>query len=284
MKPFRWNLLETSQLGSLLDGQSAEAYRGYFKDLKAVAPRLVARAQGHRLVFVGRSPENFFDYLSGVFETTPYAQDIELLNISNRFQEISEIKNQHPALYEALKVHFLSLGLSPQQIIQTKQGVCFCDLVARGGTFGQLLAFIKFWTEDEKEDFPALLHKILFLGLTFRTKTSPNTRRWQAHAEWVKTHPQARIINLSIPGRLWDYLGNWQDKVSLSNPPYFWGSEHLLHPPRYQRNLQALRQAYALVQHGRQDKLDFAGRLAQTPEVKTPFVRHMIQTLKGYSG
>ena len=52
---------------------------GYADELEDCCAKIVARSEGRELVFVGRSPENFFDYLSGVFQGTDFARQIHLL-------------------------------------------------------------------------------------------------------------------------------------------------------------------------------------------------------------
>lgn len=89
MKPFRWNLKKPEQLGSLIKGEKNSAYYGYTEDLLDCSAKIIARSSNRRVVFVGRSPENIFDYLSGVFAGTSHESSIDILNISNRFKSIS---------------------------------------------------------------------------------------------------------------------------------------------------------------------------------------------------
>jgi len=258
MKPFRWNLTKQEQLGTLLDGDRATAYTGFFDELQECAAKLVVAAKPYDFVFVGRSPESIFDFLTGAFETTPYERKLVHLNISNRFKSINQIKGEMAFNFEGLKTHFKELSLSPSDIVRHDSGVCFIDLVYSGGTYEQLFFFLEDWCNEEKEDFNAMKKKMRFLGITSRTKNSPNTWRWQQHADWVKAHPQVSVKNVSVSPHLWSYLGDRQDKVEKPNTPQKWGSDSLLLPPRGEKNLRALRLAFDVYSFGKEKQVQFS--------------------------
>ena len=65
-KPFRWNLTHRNYLGKLIEGQRARAYDDLRDDLLPCCSRIMAFADDSNLIFVGRSPESIFDYLSGL--------------------------------------------------------------------------------------------------------------------------------------------------------------------------------------------------------------------------
>ncbi len=257
MKPFRWDLKKQEQLGKLLDGQRATFFDGFFSELLECAQKIVSINQGASFVFVGRSPESIFDLLTGAYEGRPEQEHLIHLNISNRFQSIRKLQGEMPFQYEALKLHFLDLGLSPDQIVQAPRQVCFVDLVYAGGTYELLFEFLKNWCAEEKSDFSALKRKIKFLGITERTKNSPNTWRWQQHADWVKDNPEIEVKNISISRLLWGYLGDYQEKVENSNHPKKWGDNEMLLPPRGQENFRALRLAYDVYLYGKENASKF---------------------------
>lgn len=149
-----------------------------------------------------------------------------------------------------------------------------------GGTFQRLFHFIKSWTLEDKLDFNSVAIKTSFIGITQKTKNSPNTWRWQQKAAWVKEHPKVSIKNVSVPAELWDYLGNLQPKVSKTNYPEKWGSDEILLPPRESSNLQALKQAYLVYCLGLEQKQQFAEKLATTQEFKDSWLRSMASELK----
>jgi len=252
MKPFRWNLQKREQLGGLVSGEIVSSYVGYEAELAECAAKLLARSANRKLIFVGRSPENIYDYLAGVLQNTSY-----------------------------IKAHFLELEISPEQLITSSQGICFADLVSEGGTFENIFRFLEMWSREERQDFRAIQNKLGFVGVTQRTKNSPNTWRWQQNAKWVADHKAVYIKNLSISWILWDYLGNQQNKVANTNPPETWGSSDLLLPPREERNINALKQAFHIYNLGLNQNKEFAGTLATTWEFREPWLRELVAELKG---
>ena len=280
MKPFRWNLSKAEQLGKLIKGERADFSDEHLEELKRCCSRIMAFSNQSRLVFVGRSPESCFDYLSGVFSNSSLENNFIHLNISNRFRSIKDIKINAFDAYEALKEHFKVLGISPGAILNSKQGICFVDLVAEGGTFEAIYEFLLSYCTDQKQDIQALKSKVQFLGITRRTKNSPNTWRWQQQVAWVKEHQVSQIKNISITWSLWDFLGNWQTKVTKTNPPHRWSDDAILLPPREEAHLKALRRAFDLYTLGCQDKDTFAALLSKERSVKEAWFRTSISELR----
>lgn len=258
MKPFRWNLKRQEQLGTLLKGHRAAAYTGFFDELQECAAKVVTAAKPYDFVFVGRSPESIYDFLTGAFEATSFERKLIHLNISNRFESINQIKGDMAFNFEGLKTHFKELGLSPRDIVRHESGVCFIDLVYSGGTYEQLFFLLEDWCKQENEDFNAMKKKMRFLGITSRTKNSPNTWRWQQHANWVTAHAQVAVKNVSVSPYFWSYLGDHQDKVEKPNTPEKWGGASLLLPPRDETNLRALRLAFDIYLLGKEKQVQFS--------------------------
>ena len=171
------------------------------------------------------------------------------------------------------------LELAPQQILSNPRGICFCDVVHRGGTFRELFFFLIHWAAEKNLDPKALCRKLEFLGVTSRTKNSPNTWRWQQHADWVEQHGIA-VKNVSIPGDLWHYFGNEQEKVSRGNPPVTWESDAILLPPRLEGHILALRLAFDVFRRGQAEKKDFSTSLAELEEVREAWLRGLIGQLR----
>jgi len=282
MKPFRWNIQKKEQLGSLIAKRESNFDANYKLELIESSAKLIARSEGRRLIFIGRSPENYFDFLSGAQMWTTRKSDIELLNISNRYEDIREFKQTMPDAYIAIKSHFELLGISPHQLIASDKGIYFCDLVHSGATFGRLFEFLIDWTKQEKLSVASLISKIGFLGVTQRTKNSPNTWRWQQQQEWVEEFKKLKIKNVSISYWFWDYLGNRQEKVTRSNFPEKWSDESILNPFRGEKELNALTQAYHLFNLGIDSKKLLAKELAKQSEVKEQWLRSFILELKNH--
>ena len=281
--PFRWNLARRQQLGSLLRGERAESYRGFFRDLRDCCVRVASAAADADVVFVGRSPESIYDYLSGILADTSWAERIALLNFSMRNSTPGEVARGHPEGLRAIREQMAALGLSPREIATADRPRVFVDLVYSGATLGHLLGLLEHWAQDAGVDPEAVRRRIRFLGITDRTKNSPKTWRWYQRAEWAGRMPRRALRGISIPYSLWLYLGEYQKKVARWHPPMFWGAEEWTHPPRGDDALEALRLAHAIHERGRQadERERFAAALAERPEMRDAAVRRLVLELRG---
>jgi len=89
------------------------------------------------------------------------------------------------------------------------------------------------------------------VGITERTKNSPNTWRWQQQADWIELIGESRVKNVSITYGLWTYLGNHQSKTTLSHRPDKWGTTDSEKPQRSTYNREGLQIARQLFLLGR---------------------------------
>jgi hypothetical protein len=281
--PFRWNLARREQLGSLLEGQPAWTYPAFLDELRECCARVMAAAADGDLVFVGRSPESLYDYLSGVLDETSWRERLVLLNFSMRNDTSEEVARLHPQGLRAIRGQLDAAGLSPAGMAASERPQVFVDLVYAGKTFGRLLGLLEHWARETGVDVAAVHRRIRFLGVTEREKNSPNTWRWYQKAEWAGRVPRRALRSVSIAPWTWSYLGDNQKKVGRWHPPLFWGAEEWARPPRNDDALEALRLAYAIHQHGRDpaERQRFAALLAAQREIREPAVRRLVLELRG---
>lgn len=281
-KPFRWNLTHRNHLGNLIEGERARTYDGFVDDLLPCCSRIIAFADDSNLVFVGRSPESIFDYLSGLLFDSSWFERLELFHFSMRYWEENRIKADYPDAIDEMRAYLQNLGLHPEAIATKNRPVAFIDLVATGDTFGRLVTFLFNWSREIKFDWNAVRRRIRLVGITERTKTSPNTRRWQQHSDWISILGKSTVKNVSVSPRLWDYLGNYQQKVSLSYTPSRWGSPLAAAPSYSTDQLQALRLAFDLFETGRtkEKRQEFAALLSKESAMKQDWFRTLVLNLK----
>lgn len=280
--PFRWDITRRNQLGGLVSGEKAWAYKTFSDHLLHCCARVLAHAGDSDLIFVGRSPESIFDHLSGLLLDTTWFDRLELLHFSMRFREEAEIRKEHPAAIQAMRSYLHSLGLHPEGIATRRRPAAFIDLVLTGDTFGRLITFLRNWTEDIKYDWNGVRRRIRLVGITERTKSSPKTWRWQQHAPWLPLLGRGAVKNVSIPRDLWGYLGNYQDKVTRSYTPSRWGDPALSSPSYNDPQLKALRLALELFESGRgRDRREqFASLLVKEPAMKHAWFRMLVQEMR----
>jgi hypothetical protein len=249
--PFRWNLRYRESLGGLLDGPRAPAYPEFVDDLLACAARCLALSHNGDLCFVGRSPESLFDLLSGLLLDTAWADRLRLVAFSMRNLDQQTVRRRIPGALESLYTYFRLLEIDPYELIAAEHPVVFIDLVASGQTLGHLISVFHAWSTTAELDWQAVKAKLRIIGITWSQSPSPRTWRWQAHAEWVDLLNRGAIKNVAVPGRLWDYLGNCQDKVTESFSPWRWATGELSTPNYSGAHLAALRLAADLFDSGR---------------------------------
>lgn len=284
--PFRWDVRRREQLGRLLQAPPPKRpywylpmrFRDLLPEVRTCSARVLARAGDARLVFVGRSPENLFDYLTGALADTPWADRCDLLSVS-----MQGVLDWVPApALRALRQQHVAFGLHPAAIASAPRPVAFVDLVSSGGTFGELSAFLSHWARDEGVDVHAVRRRLRWIGITSRGKNSPNTWRWFQRVAWAGDYPRSALRGVSVEWWFWSWLGNHQDKTMPSNTYDRWGTEDLAHPEHAPERLEALRVAYKLHEHARRrdERERFAAELIQRPEMREPWLRSLVVALR----
>jgi hypothetical protein len=283
--PFRWDLTRREQLGRLLEANpgAGDSYYHqplwpeFLKELRGTAVRVVAMAGNARLVFVGRSPESLYDYLTGALADTEWRDRCALLSIS-----LGDHRPETPTALALFRAHLRALGLHPAQVAAAPRPVAFVDLIWQGRTFGALSSLLAEWAREEGVDVRAVRRRMRFVGITTRTRNSPKTWRWFQQLEWVRDYPRSALRGVSVPYWMWTYLGDSQHKTMLSNRPDRWGTEEMRSPSRDPGTLVALRNAYEIHELGRrpEERARFAAELIARPEMREPWLRSLVVALR----
>ncbi len=279
-RPFRWNVARREQLGRLVEGQPARTYREFRTDVRSIAAKVVSRAPGEVLVFVGRSVESVFDYLSGLLGDGP--PELRLLQYSAPWVSAVDLHRQHPVQFAALRAHFAAHRLDPASIVADGAIVRFVDIVSRGWTFQQIFGLLKLGCELDGVDWNAVRRRIRFMGLTAEGKTSPKTWRWHQHQAWLKELPRSSVVNVSVPYRYWYTVANSEEKSTPSYDIWRWGREDIGSPLHGEAYLMGLRLAVRMYDRGRSEaeRVAFARELAALPEMKAPENRALVSRLR----
>jgi len=286
--PFRWDLRRREQLGGLIEGEEDFDYPGFLDHLRDCTARVVATAGDSDLVFVGRSPESLFDYLSGLALQTSWFERLTLLQLSMRgwIGRTGKLLAQYPGAAMGLSAYLGELGLDPATLKARPRPVALIDMVSTGATFGAFTAFLQTWCGEVREDWGAVHRKLRYVGITEREKTRPKTWRWQQNNDWVASVPEAVIKNVSAPTEFWSHLANFAAKTTHSYGSRRWDMSEPAAPPRNPDQLRALRLAVRLFDAGcaRDERRRFAGLLARQREMREPWLRALALELKGRGG
>ncbi len=280
---FRWNIARREQLGRLVDGEPADECAHVLEHVRRCSARVIAMAGNARLVFVGRSPEPLYDYLTGTFTGTSWAERIALLNISLRSAD-SGWEELSPASRTALCEHLRTLALDPAAIAGSAQPVALIDLICEGLTFGRLLDLLASWAHVEGIDMRAIRRRLRIVGITSWHPGHPTTCRWK-ELEWARPFRPSGLRGVCIPFWFWSYLGDSERKVSRSNPPERWTDPEMARPPRDDRHLEGLRRALALYEAGRSraERDALAAELSEQPSIRNVWCRVVAAELRSAS-
>jgi hypothetical protein len=284
--PFRWDPSRRAQLGTLLRGEPAEQYPEFLDDLRECRARVVTRAGDGRLVFVGRSPESIHDYLAGVLEDTSWHERRTLLNLSVYQWSAGEIASSEHAGLASLRAQLRRMGLDPAAVAAAPRPVVLVDLVSSGGTLGVVQELLVRWAGESGVDPAAVRRRLRFVGIIARHGNRPRHWIWSRDVAWTAAYRPGALRSVAVPWRLWDYLGNRQAKAARWNPPFVWGREEMREPPRERENLQALRLAVRVYEHGRgvAERERFAAALAAEPEMRDRWLRRLVAELRSRGG
>jgi len=147
---------------------------------------------------------------------------------------------------------------------------------------GSLVGLLLEWTKESGVDTQAVRHRMRVVGITAREKNSPNVWRWQQRNEWAASLPRSVLRGVSVPSRLWDYLGNWQKKVARTNPRSRWADDEMQLPPRQVEHAEALRLALQLheLARTREEREIFSSSLAAETAMRHAWFRRLVSEVR----
>jgi hypothetical protein len=274
--PFRWDVSRRELLGSIPEVNAAESYPEFLSDLRRCAARVVYVAGDADLLFVGRSPESLFDYLSGIVHETRWPATVRMLNVS--------IGEEWPSrATRALRGYLRAVGLEPTALLHRDRPVALVDLVWTGGTLAKLVGVMREWCRESRVDGQGVARKLAVVGIPEKG-WSGNWRENHVALRWL---PMSAKRCVSIPKRLWCYLGEDQIKVVDSHPPDRWGDPCVARPPAQcdPARRAALRLALEVHRRARTrtEREAFVAELSRG-FIRARHVRSLIAHLRGLSG
>ncbi|GAA1071181.1 MAG: hypothetical protein JK586_14250 [Nocardiopsis sp. BM-2018] len=279
--PFRWDISGGDRTGSLTDGIDYEP--GYVDALAECAAKVLARSADGDLYFVGRSPDSVYDLLSGVLADTGHRERLHRLPLSLYGFDGEEVTPDERA---QLRTNLTASGISPRSLAARERPVVFADLVLHGSTFGNLHRELRDWIDDERVSWNLIRRRLRYLGITVREKTSPNTWRWQQHAEWTSDLQPSAVRNVSIDRFLWGHLGNSQPKTEHSFRRSRWSDPSVTRPRHDEKARRGLAEALSIHAHGRTRRVrSLVHRtLTAEPAFRDPWLRTLAHGLRASGG
>ncbi|GIG70631.1 hypothetical protein [Phytomonospora endophytica] len=273
--PFRWDLTLPDRLETLPSDDGGPP--PWADAITACAAKVLARAGDGDLCFVGRSADSVHDLLAGALRETSWSGRLRRLPVSlGRYRHSEE--------HERRRLREIMAARLPAPADMARgRDLCFVDIVAEGGTFGDLHTALDQWITDERANVPVIRRKLRFLGLTVERHTSPNTWRWWQHAAWARKLPASAIVNVSIDGHLFHHLGGGQPKTNPSHQVTGWWDETVTTPPRDENSWKGLGLAVRYTEHGAlaPTRAALARGIEAEPAVREAWARGLARELRG---
>ena len=287
---FRWDITRPEQLGRLVEIEApvtpaccvdpTPAFDVFVETVRRCCARVIAAAGDSQLVFIGRSPESLFDYLSGAFAGTSWASRIAILNVSFRNCDGNWSVLDQTAR-GAIADQFRPVGVDPLGIVSSRRPIALIDLICNGDTFESLTRLLATWAAADGIDERAIWRRLRIVGITSYYAPYPVPSSWK-QLDWAaRLRPRARH-GISVPGWFWRYIGDNQVKVSRSNPSWCWADPAMTRPPREPERGVALRAASALYQRARTraERDALIAAMAALPAVRHSWCRGLLAELR----
>jgi len=276
--PFRWDMSSAEVARRVGRGLRA-AVPGQMKEsLLRCAVRVLLAAGDADLVFVGRSPESIYDFLSGAFAGTPARERLQLLQLSLGYTP-SELRQERPGALGRLFGYLEALALSPARILDRPRPVAFVDLVWSGTTFGNLTKVLRFDMGREPRRWHEVRERLRWICLVpLESDFTP----WRPEdSRWTREFASEHVRRLLVDARFWHYLGDEQEKTTASYTAAAWGSERRESSLEEER-FSAVRMARAVFRLGECWRLRLAAELerAGPPE---PWLLELARALRSLS-
>jgi hypothetical protein len=285
-RPFRWDITKREQLGKLLTAASPKPFpEDYMSALRETAARVLALGNDADFAFIGRTPENFFDYLSGVFHGIDEAPAVHIVQFSLRWAGPGGVESIPSAKRNGFFDYLTDEGVDPAAIASGSRPLALVDFVVDGGTMENFVALLRLQASRDGIDWNAVQRRLVIIGLRIRTKNSPNTWRWQQNRAWLDQIPDTVIRNVSAPMKFLIYLGNHQAKVTSAHTPEFWDRFSRRKDTMGAAKADALHTAIRLFDAGRTkvERRALAALIAKTHQIRQPATRRMILALRKQS-
>ncbi|SDJ93448.1 hypothetical protein [Streptomyces indicus] len=287
-QPYRWTLSSYAggrpdRIGALPEPPphvgDGSVSQWYLEALTECTAKVLARAGGADLCFLGRSLDGMYDLLTGALEGAGWEGRVGRLPVS-----CMDDARWTAAQRLRFRGHLAAAGLSPHALARRRRPVALVDVVYEGRSFTTLHRQLAEWIDECREPWPVIRRKLRYVGVTARGKSSPHHERWQQGLDWVGTLPARHVVNVSLPPGVWSELADCEPKLTRSFPAERWFDEEACTGvTRHAELAPALTRARALVAAGRtrETRAALVRLMARDPGFAEREVRALAGALKG---
>lgn len=235
-----WDVSREVGLGTLppVSGE----LKGSLTPLRQTLARVLVRARGADLVFVGRSPEPLRAYLGGLLAGVEVPWTVTGLNVSLLNATLNS--EQQMLLWPLLDL----AGLNPRDLVRGSRRAALVDVVASGGTFMEVHGALRHWASWQGIHPTAVRRRVALIGVIRAGTGRPGSWRWAAQPAFQGLDTGSVLVDHET----WSFLAEQGDKVAPRWPPEKWAERPTTLPERTEQRMQALahsRALYLLGQH-----------------------------------
>lgn len=142
------------------------------------AGKVLARSGNGDLVFVGRSLDSMFDLLGGALAGCRDDRRLSRVPLSFQRTRVGSWRQWRPrpltpAEQAQAREILADAGVTPHGLARRRRPVTFVDVVSSGSTFTDLFDLLRAWIDEQRQSWPVVRRALRFVGVTSRTKTSP---------------------------------------------------------------------------------------------------------------
>lgn len=292
--PFRWDITQPAQLGRLPLVKIGEpspfelVVPDFDERLQSLCVKILAFCDDGDLYFVGRSPENIYDYLQGILFDTLWRKRLHLFHFSMYYDREQEIVKKYPDAISQFRVYMAQMGLAPWQLAKRKRPVALVDLVSSGGTMGKLVNLILNWGKESGYEARQLAAKIRIVSIV-RAAYPHNVKRqryyscykWQKEVGWTAFFDKHAIKSIKIEKNFWDYMADSGPRLTRSFYPARWNDDRVSRPDRTEARLKALKIALRLFNLSLTpaERRKFAGQMSRERAMRYRWFRKLLNQL-----
>jgi len=192
---------------------ASPAYDGLHGELLECSARVIAAAGDSDLVFVGRSATSVHDLLRGALRLTSWWARLHLLPLS--LPGRGAAKGLSETHTRSLRNHLRLHGLHPRRILSARP-LALVDLCCSGSTFENLALVLGQWSASLGIESDEWARKVRYVCVV---------HRWfrEFVADWRPGMRPSLVAEVVVPGRLWNYLADRQEKPAPSYDLDRWG-------------------------------------------------------------
>jgi hypothetical protein len=200
----------------------------YLDNIAKCSAYILNYCRDGELFFIGRSPENIYDFLCGAFDKfSTWRERLHYVIISMRgYTDYNSLTSEQS---DAIKSYLTQCGLHPKDIIQRKRRTCLVDFIYSGGTLLDFTSFLKDWTKDERLSVKDMQYKIEFI-LMEKESHKLESITTDAHCfvkEFVNDYGWGKNSYhlISVPDNFWYNCAEYSSKSIESYTVEIWGNE-----------------------------------------------------------